>query len=264
MAEINATILIYDISGFTQFMSTTELSHSSLAVNILIDTMINSVTKDYQVSEIEGDAVVLVKKDPAPTTEEIYDMCLRIFNTFHFQRMWMQQHTICPCKACVGLENLTLKFIVHRGPLAEIKMGGMLKHSGTEMIVAHRLMKNSIPTHEYVLMTNKLMEYAGSSSDPGEVTWSPLSETFESIGEVGYRFATLNEVRKKIQGPVMPKQDYFRDDTPYLETSIGTHFMNAYMNVMNIPGRDMWVPGLKKVEQFMPGVFIGSVHQCEF
>ena len=47
MAETNATILIPDISGFTEFMTSTELAHSSFAINILIDAMINAVGEEY-------------------------------------------------------------------------------------------------------------------------------------------------------------------------------------------------------------------------
>jgi hypothetical protein len=36
------------------------------------------------------------------------------------------------------------------------------------------------------------------------------------------------------------------------------------MTVTNIPGRAEWVPGLLKVEQDIPAVFIGSVHYCTF
>ena len=149
MAETNATILIPDISGFTEFMTTTELSHSSHAINFLIDAILQAVGEEYEVlREIEGDAVLLIKKGPAPSKKEILDMCLKIFNAFHFQRKWMQQYTICPCGACQAIINLTLKFVVHHGPLAEIKVGRFVKQSGTEMIVAHRLLKNSIDNHE--------------------------------------------------------------------------------------------------------------------
>ena len=120
MAETSTTILIPDISGFTEFMTTTELGHSSMAINMLIDAMLNAVGEEYEVSEIEGDAVLLIKKGPAPSKKEILDICLKIFNAFHFQRKWMQQYTVCPCGACQALVNLTLKFVVHHGLLAEI------------------------------------------------------------------------------------------------------------------------------------------------
>ena len=62
MATTNATILIPDISGFTEFMTTTELNHSTLAINMLIDAMIKAIGNEYEVAEIEGDAVLLVRK----------------------------------------------------------------------------------------------------------------------------------------------------------------------------------------------------------
>ena len=85
MAETNATILIPDISGFTEFMTTTELSHSSHAINYLIDAIVNAVGEEYELAEVEGDAVLLIRKGPAPSKKEIQDICLKIFNAFHYQ-----------------------------------------------------------------------------------------------------------------------------------------------------------------------------------
>src|SRR5437762_6115579 len=123
MAETKATILIPDISGFTEFMTTTELAHSTHALTYLIDAMVEAVGQEYEVSEIEGDAVLLIKKGVAPSKKEILDTCIKIFNAFHFRRKWMQLHTVCPCGACQGIINLTLKFVVHHGTVAEIKVG---------------------------------------------------------------------------------------------------------------------------------------------
>ena len=135
MARTTATILIPDISGFTEFMTNTELSHSSFAISALVNTIIDSVGEEYEISEIEGDAVLMFKRGQAPTRKDIENICLKIFNAFHFQRSWMQKHTICPCKACLELDRLTLKFIAHHGPVGEIKAGKFTKLSGTEICV---------------------------------------------------------------------------------------------------------------------------------
>src|SRR5258706_4080584 len=182
MAETYATILIPDISGFTEFITTTELSHGAHAINILNDSIVKAVGEEYEVSEIEGDAVLLIKKGAAPSKKEILGSCLKIFNAFHFQRKWMQQHTVCPCGACQGIINLTLKFVAHHGPLAEIKVGRFVKQSGPEMIVAHRLLKNSINNNEYLLMTEKLLQQVTDSSEPVEMEWASSSEEYASIG----------------------------------------------------------------------------------
>lgn len=264
MAETNATILIPDISGFTEFMTTTELSHSSHAINLLIEAMLKAIGDEYEVSEIEGDALLLIRKGPAPCRKEIVDACLKIFNAFHTQRMWMQQHAICPCGACQAIINLTLKFVVHHGPLIEMKVGRFVKQSGIEMIVAHRLLKNTVDSNEYVLLTEKLLQEAPEPLETVEVNWKSSSEEYASIGKVKYKYALLNEARKKIPQPLAQQNNYATDDTSFLETIIAANYRDVYMMLMNIPGRAEWQTGLKKVEQDMPGVFIGSTHYCSF
>jgi len=264
MATTNATILIPDISGFTEFMTTTELNHSTLAINMLIDAMIKAIGNEYEVAEIEGDAVLLVRKGTAPSREKILDTCMNIFNAFHYQRKWMQQHMVCPCGACLAIANLTLKFVVHHGPVAEITVGRFVKQSGPEMIIAHRLLKNSIGSNEYLLITEKLFEEETDTLVQDELEWVSSSEEYPSIGTVNYRFALLNNAREKV--PELPalQNEYCVDGTCYVEKPIPANFRDVYMVVMNIPGRAEWVPGLRKVEQDIPAVFIGSIHYCTF
>ena len=264
MAETNATILIPDISGFTEFVTTTELSHSTLAINMLIDAIVTAVGEEYEISEIEGDAVLMIKKDPPPSKKQILDTCLKIFNAFHFQRKWMQDYTICPCGACQALVNLSLKFVVHHGPLAEIKVGRFIKHSGTEMIVAHRLLKNSINNNEYLLLTDRLLKQVDDSSEVMELDWVKSSEEYASIGKVDYSFSLLSKARQNAPAPPTPPSFYQADDTDFIETLIAANYMDVYMTVMNIPARQMWVPGLQKVEQETPNAFVGSMHHCTF
>lgn len=264
MAESNATILIPDISGFTEFMTSTELNHASHAISILIDTIIKAIDDEYEVSEIEGDAVLLIKKGQAPSKKEILFTCLKIFNAFHYQRKWMQLYTVCPCGACQAIINLTLKFVVHHGPLSEMKVGRFVTHSGAEMIVAHRLLKNSIGNNEYLLITEKLLQQIDDTSEPAEMEWQSLSEEYPSIGKVEYRFALLSEARKKIPEPPAPDNDYIIHNIPYFEIGITANFRDVYMTMMDIEGRYKWMPGMQRSEQDKPQLVIGSIHYCTF
>ncbi len=264
MSETNATILIPDISGFTEFMTTTELSHGTRAINMLIESIVNAIGEEYEVSEIEGDAVLLIKKGPAPSRQEILDSCMKIFNGFHFQRKWMQQFTLCPCGACRAISDLTIKFVVHHGPLMEFKVGRFVKQSGTEMIIAHRLLKNSISNNEYLLITEKLLENSADTPDGITSSWSSSSEQYSSIGQVDYRFILLNEARKNVPDPPMPPTAYQADNTPFHEVHIDANYMDVYMQMMNIPARAAWMEGLQRVEQDMPEVFVGTQHVCVF
>jgi hypothetical protein len=264
MTNTAATILIPDISGFTQFMTNTELSHGSFAISILINAIIDAVGDEYEISEIEGDAVLMFKRGAAPSPKDVENTCLKIFNAFHLQRKWMQQHAVCPCKACKEISNLTLKFVAHHGPVGEIKAGRFSKLSGREVIVAHRLLKNNVPSDEYLLLTEKLLQHADESPEIEEMELATASEEYSSIGKVDYRFALLNEKRKRTPEPPKPETDYQTDSTPYSEIPIAVNYQDAYMVMMNIPGRNEWMDGLQKVEQDVPNVFVGSIHYCTF
>jgi hypothetical protein len=176
----------------------------------------------------------------------------------------MQLHTICPCGACQTIINLTLKFVVHHGLLAEITIGRFVKQSGPEMIVAHRLLKNSINNNEYLLMTEKLLQEVVDSAEAIGMEWTCSSEEYASIGKIDYRFALLNEARKKCPEPQEPPSYYRTDNTSHFEISIAANYFDVYMMMKNIPGRITWMPGLQKVEQDFPEVFIGSIHHCSF
>jgi len=229
-----------------------------------MEAMIEAVGDDYEVSEIEGDAILLIRKGSAPSKKEIQDTCIKIFNAFHFRRKWMQLHTICPCGACQAIINLTLKFIVHHGPLVEIKVGKFVKQAGPEMIVAHRLLKNSIGSNEYLLVTEKLLQSVNDGSEFDEMEWQTSSEEYSSIGKVNYEFALLNEARKKVPEPPTPEYDYRVDTSTFLEMDIPANFFDVYMILKDIPNRPSWVPGLLKVEQQVPEAFVGSIHNCIF
>jgi len=264
MAETSATILIPDISGFTEFMTHTELSHGSFAISMLINAMIDAVGDEYQVSEVEGDAVLLFRKGPAPTATAIRDCCLRIFNAFHYRRKWMQQHAICPCHACKDISNLTLKFVAHHGPVAEIKLGGLNKLSGTDVIIAHRLLKNSLPSHEYMLLTEKLLLQHKASEEETLFEGIEAFDEYESIGKVNYRYRYLDTEKEAVPDPPQPETSYRKDDTPFKEIEVRANYLDAFMLLMNIPERADWVPSLLQVEQDLPAVFLGSVHRCSF
>jgi hypothetical protein len=67
--------------------------------------------------------------------------------------MVIERDTVCQCGACQTASNLTLKFIVHFGYIKEIKVAQFVKATGIDMIVAHRLLKNDVGAHEYILIT---------------------------------------------------------------------------------------------------------------
>ena len=62
---------------------------------------------------------------------------------------------MCNCDACEGTDRLRLKVIVHIGEVLFYKIADFSKLSGPDVILIHRLLKNSIGSDEYLLMTER-------------------------------------------------------------------------------------------------------------
>jgi Protein of unknown function (DUF2652) len=200
MAE-QAIILIPDISGFTEFTSTTEIDHAAQIITELLERIVASNDFDFTVAEIEGDAVLFYRKGEPLRREQIIDQCLRMFSNFHQRLMVIERDTVCQCGACQMASNLTLKFIVHFGYIKEIKVAQFVKPTGIDMIVAHRLLKNDISVHEYILITEPCSAAVGHEDANFELRWAKSSQAYDAIGNVGYEFATLANYKAQILRP---------------------------------------------------------------
>jgi hypothetical protein len=264
MAITNATILIPDISGFTHFMSMTELEHGSHLISDFLETIIQNVDENFEISEIEGDAVLLYKKGNVPSKQEVLNLCIKMFHAFHYKRKMIQKLAICPCGACQSLINLSLKFITHYGSLLEIKVDRFTKASGLDMIIAHRIMKNSVPSNEYILLTENFLKKVNDGPDTHGLSWQTSADEFPFIGKVNYEFALLEPVKKAIPDPPMPDVVYEGDNTPFLEFQIGSPYKDLFIVMIDMAKRVHWSVGLKNVEQESDHAYVGSIHYLVF
>ncbi|MCK5701176.1 MAG: DUF2652 domain-containing protein [Cyclobacteriaceae bacterium] len=83
MANSKSTLLyIPDISGFTDFVNKTEISHSRHIISELLEIIIDSDKFGMSVSEIEGDAVLFFKED-IPSVSDLIEQCQLTFKNFH-------------------------------------------------------------------------------------------------------------------------------------------------------------------------------------
>jgi hypothetical protein len=58
--------------------------------------------------------------------------------------------------------ELSLKLIVHFGSITEYKLYGFRKLYGEAVIEAHQLLKNNIPSHNYMLVTKDFFGKTGT------------------------------------------------------------------------------------------------------
>ena len=62
------------------------------------------------------------------------------------------------CDPCQQLTNLKLKSFVHYGEFLIKRVSRFEEIAGEDVIIAHRLMKNSINSSEYILLTDNVAQ----------------------------------------------------------------------------------------------------------
>ena len=189
-----STIWIADISGFTRFLSQSILEHSASIVQTLLECIVESDELGFVVAEIEGDAVLFYKKGSAIDKNALIKQCLTSFEQFHNLLRKMKREVECDCVACSEMGKLSLKFVVHYGDIHEIRVSGFTKASGMDMIIAHRLLKNNIPSNQYILTTKSYTDNFDNIGDTYELSWQKAIEEYPSIEKVAYEYTVLSVV----------------------------------------------------------------------
>ena len=195
MESGRAVLLIADIGGYTDYMSTHRFSLSHAEVNTarMLDKMIDAAP-GYDLIEIEGDAAFLSRKadarDPDTTVTEILQAAARMHRAFHLERQNVATN-LCPCSGCKEAGNLKLKFVAHIGDVATQTIRQRHKLVGIDVILVHRMLKNPVDIPEYVLLSEQLYT-TGDGSLPGDA--HEISQELEGIGTVRAYFLDVGDL----------------------------------------------------------------------
>ena len=151
-------VFIPDISGYSRFVNETEIEHSHIIIQELLEVIIEANHIGLVVSEIEGDAVLFYKFGEPPSLATLYKQVENMFCMFHRRLIAQQLRRTCQCDACITAVNLTLKVITHYGEFKEYAVANFKQLIGKDIILAHQLLKNDIEHHEYWLVTQSLLQ----------------------------------------------------------------------------------------------------------
>jgi uncharacterized protein YndB with AHSA1/START domain len=148
-------LVLADISGYSAFVQQTEVDHSWSILHELLDTVVRSLSGRMDVSQVEGDAILFIT---GMTTQQVIESLEGTFVAFHRRLRDMRTVTTCPCNACANIGILKLKFVVHHGKFSRQRLGTVEQLHGADVIVPHRLLKNKVPSKEYMLVTDAVLE----------------------------------------------------------------------------------------------------------
>jgi hypothetical protein len=158
-------VFIPDISGFTELVRSTDLITGKNITYELLSTIIEHNVLNLEIAEIEGDAVFFYQWRPIPPVEDI----MRQFETL--KKAFDERRDELEKKYKIHL-NLHIKAIAHYGNMSSFFLGGFRKLYGEVVVEAHRLMKNSIREHSYLLMTNEIMDAAPHGNKYTEMVYN--------------------------------------------------------------------------------------------
>jgi hypothetical protein len=163
---VNALLVIADIGGYTRFMNLhrTSLAHAQENTSRLLDAIIDAAP-DLELSGLEGDAAFLYATDPTAQeiTRSLAGLATAMHRAFHHEQAHMEQLRVCWCDGCVQTGKLTVKIVAHYGEAVLSTTRGHSTLAGVDVILVHRMLKNSVPLDEYVLMTDAVRERAEPS-----------------------------------------------------------------------------------------------------
>ena len=243
-------LFIPDISGFSKFVHETEIEHSRLIIQELLEILINSNNTGLEISEIEGDAILFYKFGEPPSMNALYSQVEKMFREFHRSLFAYDYRKYCQCKACVSVLQLTLKIITHYGEFAGYRVKDFNKLIGKDLIVAHQLLKNDIPEHEYWLVTDQILGTEKPSSFGKGMEWNASAKKTE-MGDIQFHYAQLGSLKNSLEPERQPTLDLENKQkvislTADYETDIITMFHAAG----GFQYRSKWFEGVKNVEEF--------------
>ncbi len=181
-------LVIVDISGYTQFIRAQKLSaiHAEEIIFELLEAVIDHAAYPLTLNKLEGDAAFLYAEVNAENQTEVARDVARQSREF-FKVFYERAHTLsreradCDCDACQRIFDLRLKAVLHYGEAVTKKIRQFEELAGEDVILIHQLLKNSIPSNEYILMTESFHQLVGDFDD---LTSETRLETCDYLGEV--------------------------------------------------------------------------------
>jgi len=207
-------LLLADISGYTQFLTGTELEHAQAIVRELTMLVRDRLVPPMHFVKLEGDAVFCYAEGVVFVDGERLIQLLEVcYFDFSNHLLNMTRNTTCPCAACAAIGSLDLKFVCHYGTFVIDANAGGVDLAGADVILVHRLLKNTVSqttgVKAYALLTEACLQHLPQAMDlPAH------DEYYESFGITAGGVHDLKPVVAAMRGA---RQHYVGpDDADYV------------------------------------------------
>ena len=250
-----------DISGFTKFVNNTEIEHGIHIIAELLELLIDSATINLELVEIEGDALFMFTSK-IPDYGQLLEQTTAMLENFHKHTKSYESKRICNCGSCRTTTNLELKFLVHYGDLAFIKVKDIVKPYGKDVIKIHSSLKNKVPVNEYILLTNNAYDLYKDNVDE---TWIKINENYNSK-KLEYFYKNLENIQNNVE--LVDEKNEIKNKeiskpSITIEEDFDGNVQEIYTYISELKYRHLWDKEVKKIEFDENRVNrIGTQHNC--
>ncbi len=180
----DGVLVLADISGFTKFVTATELEHGPAIIATLLEEVIRKLSPPLEIQEVEGDAVFALGPDRVlDPPAGLLDVLQGAFAAFRQRQQELGADKTCACTACANVSALDLKIVAHHGSFLRHEVGGRSQVAGASVILAHRLLKNRLAAKgAYLMLTEAALRWIGV--DPVRAGLVAHIERYDHLGDV--------------------------------------------------------------------------------
>ncbi len=222
-------LVLADISGYTSFLTQTELDHAHEILTDLLETIVWRFKTLLSLCKLEGDAVFAYSSQAQVSRgETLLELIEATYTDFRERIKNVRRHTTCTCRACQSIPMLDLKFMIHHGDFVVQNISGVRELAGSDVNRVHRLLKNHVAEHTgwhaYALFTEKSLEQMGLQLEglvEGAESYEHLGKIKTYAMDLHVRYAALLEKRHIVVDPgqaLLSFTEDFMDPPPVVWT----------------------------------------------
>jgi uncharacterized protein YndB with AHSA1/START domain len=179
-------LVICDVTGYSEYLHSVELEHAQDVLADLIETVVDELRPTFRLSKLEGDAAFVYALAPEIEASMMLDTIEATYFAFRKRVRDIDLATSCDCAACQRIPDLDLKVITHFGRFMRQHIAGGEELTGSDVILLHRLLKNSardeVGVDGYALHTEACISALGV--EPETLGFVEHVERYDDVGEV--------------------------------------------------------------------------------
>jgi hypothetical protein len=262
-------LLIADLTGYTAYLSRSELEHAPTIAGDLLETVIGRLEPPFRLAKLEGDAAFLYVEDDRARGSLLVDAMEASYLAFRRRLRSIDQASNCDCNSCRLAPHLNLKLFLHHGPYVHGQIAGRDELAGPSVVLVHRLLKGgtALGAHDergeapgFAVLTGDAL--AALAITPADLDLRPDQETIDHFGDVATYVLDLEgrwdaeQERRRVT--ITPDRALID-----LEIGLGVSPADAWAH-LTVPGlRAVWEGSIELVEA--PGgplQGVGTINRC--